>query len=129
MKATKEYFPYVYHTGDFEIVDGSILIPETKCRFFLIEGSALNDGVHSASEELEDETFHGYVTELAPPRDFLELVEEIEEWCEKNGEASMKPYTSESFDDYSYTLAKNASGNNASWKDVFSSRLKQWRKL
>jgi len=64
---------------------------------------------------------------LALAQELAELVEEIEQWCEKNPSG---PYTSESFGGYSYTKATNhATGRPVTWQDAFRSALNQWRKL
>ena len=55
-----------------------------------------------------DERFEGAVWALAVPPAVIALAGEITEWQEKNGEAVLSPYTSESFGGYSYTRATDA---------------------
>ena len=58
-----------------------------------------------------DEEFYGVITPLAIPREFLNLVKEIEDYQEKATKAGSGIYQSESFGGYSYTLATNKNGN------------------
>lgn len=131
MKHCRNFFPRQYFYGKFTISGGQISLPESfEGRYFLIEGSSMNDGVYEVNAViLEDETFEGYLTSLAPPKAFLTLVKEIEDWCEKYTGVTTGPYSSESFGGYSYTRATNSNGNAAGWQDVFQSRLNNWRKL
>ena len=130
MQHCKNFFPKKYFEGTFEVKDGLLRLPEeTACRYMLVEGSALSDGVWYIYDTLEDEVFTGVVTLLAPPKSFLDLVKDIEEWRTSNEPGTLTPYASESFGGYSYTRATNGSGKAVSWHDVFSSRLKIWRML
>lgn len=134
------------HVGNFEI-SGGVLSPAD----FLLEGqrfrivsSALNDGLytyHSAGIKddddktavvLYDEVFGGTICALGIPREVLQLSKEIGDWITKYGDVVNGPYSSESFGGYSYTKASNNSGSGsgaAGWQQVFSDRLKAWRKL
>lgn len=128
MREVRNYFPSSYHSGTFTIED-SIISPSllVEDQYFLIEGSAFNDGVYKYGEgELVNETFDGHITILTPPKAFLQLVAEIESYQTKYGEVS--PYTSESFGGYSYTKATGSNGGSISWADAFSKRLNAWRK-
>lgn len=132
MRHVRNFFPVNYYEGRFIVENGMMRLPnKLKYKFFLIEGSAMNDGVHVLNEStLHDEVFDGYVTELAPPKEFIDLCDEIAEWQNQHGGvAKLGPYDSESFGGYSYTRAKNANGNVISWKDSFASRLNVWRKI
>lgn len=134
MRHIRNYFPVPngYHGGKFTIHDGTLDLPFLlEGQYFLIEGSRLNDGVYQhPAFVLNDETFDGWVTELAPPADFLELVNEIQEWQAAYATTDkIGPYSSESFGGYSYTRATNSSGNAVGWKDAFQNRLNTWRKL
>ncbi len=130
MKHIRNFFPRQSYEGTFTITSGMLSLPESfGGRYILIEGSYLNDGVHEVYSVFEDEKFEGCITSLAPPKEFLDLVKEIDAWCKKNAEVTTGPYTSESFGGYSYTKATNANGNAAGWQDTFQSRLNTWRKL
>ena len=60
----------------------------------------------------------------------IDLASEIEMWQEKNGEASVGIYQSESFGGYSYTRATDTkTGGIVTWETVFRSRLNPYRKL
>lgn len=113
--------------GEIKIEGGTISLPFLRDgQYFLIEGSALNDGVYTNEAILTDETFYGSAVALAIPKAFLELVSDIERYVEKEGERT--GMISESFGGYSYTKATNQAGQIADWHDVFSARLAEWRK-
>lgn len=96
-------------------------------QYVRIIGSVLNDGVYQYPlTGLTDETFTGTVRLLAIKKAVLEMVPEIEAWCEKNQPTA---FTSESFGGYSYSKATNADGVAASWQDVFRARLAPYRKM
>lgn len=118
-------------SGLWKVEDGTIVLPFIKNgQYFQIEGSVFNDGVFRyPSSGMVDEEFVGYISPLAVPMDFLNLVEEISEWCEKNDTAANTPYQSESFGGYSYTRATDSNGNAVGWQDVYKKRLNAWRKI
>lgn len=103
--------------------------------WYRIQGSVLNDGLHlSPSTDLSDETFDGTITILTIPRPLLRLAEEISDWQALYGEATNSPYASESFGGYTYTMrgassSQGGSGGLTGWREVFSDRLNQWRKM
>ena len=115
----------------------SVSIPEGA--WYRIEGSLLNDGLHRhPAEDLRDETFDGTITICAIPNALLDVVEEIEDWQQAYNAGRKKalesPYTSESFDGYSYNMrdytgANTASGGLSGWQAEFASRLRTWRKM
>lgn len=115
----------------------SVSIPEGA--WYRIEGSLLNDGLHRhPAEDLRDETFDGTITICAIPNALLDVVEEIEDWQQAYNAGRKKalesPYTSESFDGYSYNMrdysgANTASGGLSGWQAEFASRLSAWRKM
>lgn len=130
LRYIRNYFPDTkgQMKGKFEIKEGkAVPFPSlVDGQYFLVEGSAMNDGVWNSTEELSDEIFEGVVTPLKIPKDFLALAKEIEEYQTK---ADASPYVSESFGGYSYTKATDANGTPASWQTAFATRLKTWRKL
>ena len=96
-------------------------------QYYRIIGSTFNDGVHrfgDATDVLVDEVFYGSVWLMSVPKDFLDLVSEIEEYQAKYGQVT--PYTSESFGGYSYSKTDSAA---TSWQHAFSTRLNAWRKI
>lgn len=115
----------------------SVSIPEGA--WYRIEGSLLNDGLHRhPAEDLRDETFSGTITICAIPNALLDVVEEIEDWQQAYNKGRDKalesPYSSESFDGYSYNMrdysgANSASGGLSGWQAEFASRLNTWRKV
>lgn len=128
------------HLGEFAIVNGQITpsfdIPTDYIR---IIGSYHNDGVHKISDHdlIDEDAFHGAIWIMRLPKDFLDLVEEIEDWQKENGSptsVAMGPFQSESFGGYSYSKAQSYasqgnSGSSASWKTAYASRLNIYRRL
>ena len=134
------------HDGTFTIADGTISLPfMLDGQRFLIVGSVLNDGMYTYHSEgikndddtaevgLQDETFTGTICALAVPPAVIALSAEVKAWVDKYGESSNSPYTSESvIGVYSYTKAQSTSATGSkpiSWKDMFSDRLKTYRKV
>ena len=122
------------HEGTFTVENGSITLPFLLTnQYFRIVGSVFNDGLHKyPAADLTDETFAGTVWALAVPKSVVALAEDIAAWEEKNGEAVLSPYTSESFGGYSYTKASGGKADTnavTGWQDAFRGRLNDWRKL
>lgn len=127
--------------GHCTISDGSlpasVEIPEGA--WYRIQGSLLNDGLHQhPAVDLRDETFDGTITVCAIPNALLAVVEEIEDWqaayLAGQGKALTSPYSSESFDGYSYSMrdysgANSASGGLSGWQAAFAGQLNAWRKM
>lgn len=134
LRHLNNWFLVDIHRGTFTVERGSIALPFLHDnQYFRITGSVFNDGLHQYSvSDLTDETFTGTVWALAVPKAVVALAEEVAAWQEKNGEAVLSPYTSESFGGYSYTKASaGAAGTSAvaGWQDAFRSRLNSWRKI
>lgn len=120
------------HEGTYTIKGGVIALPFLQNgQYFRICGSVFNDGLHRyPCTDLQTETFTGTVWALAVPQAVVNLSEEIGAWQEKNGEASVSPYQSESFGGYTYTQATDTKGGGAvTWEAAFRKRLNQWRKI
>lgn len=123
------------YAGTFTIANGVLTVDGLiDGQYFRICGSRLNDGVYRYHvDQLTDETFTGVVWDMRPPKSFLTLAEEIEAWQQKYGEAVKSPYSSESFNGYSYTKAQgyaSAGGDMlGTWQNIFGSQLNHWRKL
>ena len=129
MKHIRNFFPTdISEEREFEIKDGTLSLSfVSDNRYVLIEGSTMNDGVYKYPiEGLEDEVFEGRVTILCPPRNFIDLVSEIEAF---KSSLNLGGYQSESFGGYSYSRATNSSGSLADWQDVYRERLNVWRKI
>ena len=138
------YFIQNRFEGRFEIAGGMISLPLLDGQRFLIQGSALNDGMYtfhdtgikndddSVAVGLQDETWAGTICALAVPPAVIALSAEINAWVVANGEALRSPFTSESvLGVYSYTKASGGSGagGTVGWQDVFADKLKRWRKV
>ena len=134
--------PYGKHEGTFAVDNGALSVDFLQDgQYFRIVGSVFNDGIHKVpANDLVDETFIGEVWAMAVPPAVIALVNEIEAWEEKYGgvdSVNMSPYTSESFNNYSYTKGASNRGGSAGgsssaplgWRDVFGIRLNRWRKL
>ena len=120
------------HSGTFTIKDGGITLPFlADGQYFRICGSVFNDGLHQYNVlDLVDETFNGTIWALAIPKAVIELADEIQKWQEKNGEASVSPYQSESFGGYSYSKSTDAeTGGAVTWQSAFKKQLSAWRKI
>lgn len=107
-------------------------------QYFRIIGSTFNDGVHQyPASDAVAEVFEGYIWAMAVPPSVVALASDIEKWIatyQAEGSANMSPYTSESFEGYSYSKGgglsrSGATGLPITWEDVFASRLNMWRKL
>ena len=140
------YFIKDRHTGTFEIAGGAISLPFLlDGQRFLIDGSALNDGVYTYHESgikddddntvevgLQDETWAGTICALAVPPAVIALSGEIKAWVVANGEQVNSPYSSENvIGVYSYTKATGGSGAGGAitWADAFRDQLNRWRKV
>lgn len=134
------WFERSIEEGDYTIIGGNIDLPFLQDgQYYRIIGSVFNDGLHKygdAEDVLTSETFHGEIWALAPPKKFLLLAEEIDNWCEANKNALDSPYSSENvIGVYSYTLKDGGSGGSGnasqpiSWQTQFRTKLNPWRKL
>lgn len=118
------------HTGRFSIQDGGLTPPVEmeEGQYYRVIGSVFNDGVHKKGDVLKDEgEFDGGVWLMRPPKDFLDLVGEMEAYEEKYGTVS--PYDSESFGGYTYSRGRNKAGQPLTVFDAFDGRLNVYRKI
>ena len=138
------YFIKDRFEGRHEIADGMISLPLLDGQRFLIQGSALNDGMYTYHDTgimndddtvavgLQDEAWAGTICALAVPPAVIALSCEVEAWVAENGESMKTPYTSESvLGVYSYTKATggHGAGGTVGWMDIFADKLKRWRKV
>ena len=130
------------HSGDYSISNGTISGVSSPFDFlkigqyFRIVGSDLNDGVYLYNGErldLKDEDFSGAIWAMSIPPVVLALAAEIEKWRAENeavNSDNMSPYTSESFDGYSYSKGANGKGGTATtWQGQFASQLNPYRRI
>lgn len=134
LRHLNNWFLVDIHEGTFTVENGSITLPFLQTnQYFRICGSVFNDGLHLyPAVDLTDEIFTGMVWALAVPKAVVTLSIDIAAWEEKNGEAVLSPYTSESFGGYSYTKASVGNADTSAgtgWQGAFKSRLNDWRKL
>lgn len=130
------YFPVQKIDGTFTIVNGSLNLPFLKNgQYFRIVGSIFNDGVHKyPCANLATETFNGSIWSMAVPSAVIDLAGEVASWVEKYGgvdSPNMSPYTSESFNNYSYSKGSKSGseGDGGTWQSVYSSKLNRYRRL
>ncbi len=133
------YFEIRPYKGLYHVVDGTLApapsgtapMPKLEqSQYYLVRGSALNDGLHEMGVDdlLNESAFKGEIIPCAVPKELRDLFGEIEEWQSNN--AYSGALQSESFDGYSYSLAKDAvTGGAVTWQTVFRSSLNRWRKL
>lgn len=116
------------HNGTHSVKNGTISLPFlADGQYFRIVGSVFNDGVYQyPAANLTDETFDGCVWAMAPTKEFLAAVDEINAYAQTDA-AKATPYKSESMGGYSYTMRDGS--DPASWQSVFRRRLNRWRKL
>lgn len=132
------FFAKEKKTGTFTISDGRIVgLSLLNGQYFRIIGSILNDGVYKFPvEDLKDEVFEGSIWSMAVPQTVIDLTSEIETWQTKNGSATslaMSPFTSESFNNYSYSKSSGGEGTGSkatgTWQSAFANRLNPYRRL
>ena len=132
------YFVDTIHEGKFVIENGTLEADFLKeNQYFRIIGSTFNDCVYKyPATDLIDVEFSGAVWAMRVPPSFIALLSEIEAWIDKyDGDDSTlnSPFTSESFNNYSYSKASgtNSDGSYApvTWQSIFAKRLDRWRKL
>jgi len=138
------YFIQNRYEGRFMIEDGMISLPLLDGQRFLIQGSALNDGMYtfhdtgikddddSVAVGLQDEAWAGTICALAVPPAVIALSAEVNAWVDANKESQNSPYSGESvLGVYSYTKATggHGAGGSVGWMDVFADKLKRWRKV
>ena len=98
-----------------------------------------NDGVHvwGADDLTPENDVDATLWEMRVPPVVVELANDIAAWEDKYGKVgseNMSPYSSESFDGYSYSKASGGSsagggGSTVDWRSAFASRLNRWRKI
>ncbi|MFI3171748.1 MAG: hypothetical protein R3Y09_06690 [Clostridia bacterium] len=136
MKECSNYFPIWKKFETFTIKDGVILTDMTLPlnSYILINMSTFNDGVYKVTSSdgtmtsldatMTDETFRGYIVQLAPNRMFLELSDKLEQYEKDNPVSAL---TSESIPNYSYSIA-TVDGKQG-WQYMFKSELNKFKKL
>lgn len=135
MREVKRFWEVSSEDGEFVIEDGILTGNEYMYpvgSYIAITGSLMNNNVYLITddkitlENTTDEEFEGTIYQLAPPRDFLELVEEIKRFQETQGTPSIN--ISERFGTDSRTKATGKNGAVLTWRDVFQERLRPYRK-
>lgn len=136
-KELNNWFDVKRHFGTFTIEDGELAddVGLLDGQYFRIVGSIFNDGVYVFPfQSLQDEVFNGAVWAMAVPPEVIALLDRINEYESKYGEALNSPYQSESFGGYSYTKSSGSSSGTSENGSggvlgAFSGELKRWRKV
>ena len=133
----KNYFAISKEENTFNINNNSIQVrgKYLQGQYIKLEGSILNNGIYKV-ESIADNTitivgaineeFEGVIYGLAIPKDILGLSKKFEEQKEK---IVSSIYDSESFGEYSYTLAKNSKGEIYTAIDTVKNDLKKYRQM
>jgi hypothetical protein len=129
---TRNFFEVDIQCGSFSIISGGIALPDfiSENQYFRIVGSKFNDGVYKNNPDelgkLIPEDFKGAIWGMAVLPDVIDLVNRISEWEQKYSTILNSPYTSESFDGYSYSKSAD---KKTSWKSQFASEINSYRRL
>lgn len=133
MRKCNRYWPRTYENitltfdADAKTITGDFGETYLAGQYILVKYSVLNDGIFTVSsfdsdtgvitvsETVRDEATKVSIFALTPPRDFLDLVSEIETHVSNNEQG----LSSEKIDDYS----KNYASGSSNWEDVFRKRL------
>ena len=131
------YFAISKEENTFNINNNAITVRGNylQGQYIKLEGSVLNDGIYKV-ETLADNTititgaineeFKGTIYGLAIPKEIIGLSKKFEEQKEKIVNSI---YDSESFGEYSYTLAKTEKGTLYTAIDTVKNDLRKYRKL
>lgn len=132
MRETNNFFERGCEANAFTITNGQLTLSEDylKGMYIGIKGSFFNDGIYIVGDGLivtglQDEIFNGLIYKLAPPKDFILLSTEIDEYIVKT---PISDVTSESFGNYSYSKTQGNKGN-ITWQELYASRLNSYRKM
>lgn len=127
--AEQRYAEYTISDGKFTALPDMV-----EGQYFRVVGSALNDGVYRhPAYGLQDETFDGSVWVMRIPPIVQDIAVELEQAVSDGAAGGSSPYTSESFNGYSYTRSANADGTpmtayDAAWAAA-KRKLRPWRKM
>lgn len=133
----KNYFAVTKENNTFNINNGAITIrgKYLEGQYIKLEGSILNDSIYKI-ESVDNNTitvvgaineeFEGAIYGLAIPKEIVELSKKFEEQKEK---IVSSIYESESFGEYSYTLAKNEKGEIYGAIDTIKKELSRYRQM
>lgn len=108
-----------YIAGQYIRITGSYL-NDTIAKVISVEGDIIT------LEKANNEEFEGVIFSLAIPPTLVDLFAKIEEFESKSTPSNL---SSESFGNYSYSVATNKNGENMTWKDVFKNDLRPYRKI
>ena len=134
-----KYSGIVHIDNGVVTVDGETPSLQTGQHYRLI-GTVFNDGVHvwGDTQDLTPEAdVDATLWEMRIPPVVVDLANDIAAWQDKYGgvgSENMSPFSSESFDGYTYSKASGGSstgggGSTVDWRSAFAARLNRWRKI
>jgi len=147
VRKLRNAFEMCVEHGDFVIKDGVIGLTESYLNngWIAITGSKLNNGIfklkidgtqckliNGTDEEIpvSDESFTGSVWQLAFPKDFISLCDDILTWFDSPAGKPTTVVSESVVGFYTKTNATNKDGSPIGWEQVFATRLNSsWRKM
>lgn len=137
MREIKNFFEVSKETGTFTIQDEVLTGFKNTYpigSYIAITGSIMSNNVYLVNDNLmtltgaKNEVFNGVIYQLAPPKDFLELVKQIEEFNDsETGTPSNVASSSFGIENISFVTDKD--GIVAGWQSVFGRQLHKYRKM
>lgn len=136
MREVNNFFAVNRVDGLFKSIDKKINLYEFNFlagQYVAVTGSVFNNNVYQVDDQFNihidrDEEFDGSIYGLAPPIDFLKLVDEIETTEQFRTERT-EGVVSERFENYSWTASVDKHGNLARWQTIYIDRLNKYRKM
>lgn len=137
LKECNNFFYRTKEVDRFTIADGNIEVIGTYLvgQYIRISNSMANDGIYKIESIVDskifitgliDETFEGTIYGLAIPKSFINLVTDIETYDSGKTKSNT---TSESFNNYSVSYAKDKNGSPLQWQGIFKSELDTFRQM
>lgn len=138
MQECNNYFYKTYEYDIFKIENGVISSEGmyNVGQYIKIEGSTLNNGVYKIEsmagnkiniKGLDNELFEGVIFGLAVPDNFINLMETINKHI--NTLPKNANEVSESFNNYSITVATGSKGQPLQWQTIFSENINPFRQI
>jgi len=139
MRECNNYFASWGEYGNYKVENNVLEVRGTyfKGQYVRVMGSIMNDGVYKVEsyvdskitlQNLTDEEFCGYIYSLSVPKDFIFLSEQIEEYTSSIDIKKIN-ITSESFNNYSKSIATGQNGSVLKWQDIFNGDIQVYKKI
>ena|GEM_PF-2956940 len=140
MRFTHNFFIASQESGAFSLDNGRIILKNNYIigQKIILSGSVLSDGIYEIAAKDGDiytiddggktEEWSGIIYGLRMPRDFIRLCEDISAF--NAGQGKVTPYTSEMVVGlHQWSRSTKANGAPVGWEEVFSERLKPFKKM